>query len=132
MGNDLVILAAGNYWESAARYLNRTSSNRENLLLLTFAAAIAGIWISLILWEWYRASRPAAAAPTLSLFEQLCQAHRLGPDEVCLLSDAAQECRAPGPEYLFVQPEILDRLGQPGHPQADASRKLHERLFGTL
>lgn len=132
MWNDIVILAAENYWDSAARYLNRASTYRENLLLLLFAAVIAGIWITLLIWERFRDSKPSSPASPVSLFEELCQAHRLGKQEMILLVDAAQECRLPNPSFLFVQPECLDRLSGHGLPKAEVYRQLRERLFGNL
>lgn len=132
MIDDATFLTAVAFWESAGRYLKRSSTYRENLLFLVFAGLIAGIWITLILWERYRHAHNSLPKPLLSLFEELCVAHQLGPQEVSLLTDAAQECHLPGPAHLFLQPECFDRLCTPGAPKADLYGQLRERLFGNL
>ncbi len=132
MGNLVVLAVTGDHLSAAARYLSRPSTYRENLILILFAAAIAAIWTTLLLWDRLRKLRVAAPEATTAIFEELCQAHQLDSQDVQSLLSAAQECRLPMPGLLFVQPEHLDRLGRDGQSNAAAYRQLRTRLFGEL
>lgn len=127
------LLAVGDSrFSDLVRYLNRASTSRENLIFVLFAVIIAGIWIALFMWD--RLRRTALAAPKVapSLFDQLCQAHRLDSGDSTLLSDAARECNLATPAMLFVQPDHLARLSADGMQHAAGYRQLRERLFGAL
>jgi hypothetical protein len=126
-------LATVDVVEAVSRYLNRSGSTRENLLFLAFALIIAAIWITLFLLEKWRKSRSESQTPPArSVFDELCEAHRLSTQDVALLLDAAHECRVPTPAFLFVQPDHLDRLSSDARPKAAVYRQLRERLFGDL
>ena len=132
MPSELLILAASGSWMTTlSRYLSRPGTSRENVLFVLFALVIAGIWVVLFLWDRMRKQHAGPQVPK-TLFEEFCQAHRLSQQEVALLVDAAQECRLPSPNHLFVQPQHLEMLSLDSRPRADVYRSLRERLFGEL
>jgi hypothetical protein len=127
-----VLAVTGDHLSSAARYLSRPSTYRENLLLILFAVVIAAIWTTLLLWDRLRKMQLAVVGPSTSVFEELCQAHQLDPQEIACLHEAAQECGLAMPALLFVQPDHLERLAGDAMPKAGAYRQLRARLFGDL
>jgi hypothetical protein len=127
------LLAAGDSrFSDLVRYLNRASTSRENLIFILFAVIIAGIWAALFMWDRMRRMAPATPKVAQSLFDQLCQAHRLDAGDSTLLSEAAREFNLASPALLFVQPDHLTRLSADGVEHAAGYRQLRERLFGAI
>lgn len=128
----LILATSGSRFSEVLRYLGRAGTSRENLIFILFAVIIAGIWVSLFVWDRLRRSSSAHAFAVRTLFDQLCQAHRLGPHDITLLADAARECGLSSPCLLFVQPEHLGRLADDDLQHAAGYRQLRERLFGAI
>jgi hypothetical protein len=115
---------------AAARYMSRPSTSRENLIFILFAMVIAIIWAMLFFWDRFRKLQEPAQEVVKSLFDELCEAHRLSQQDAALLVDAAQECRLSSPAILFVQPEHLALLSGEQRPKGGVYGQLREKLFG--
>lgn len=130
--DDLLLAASDNRLSALLRYLGRAGSSRENLIFLLFAVVIATIWLTLYFWDRLRKHPAAQLEAAGSIFDELCQAHRLDRQDIALLTDAALECGLPSPALLFVQPEHLGGLSAEGLSKAGPYRHLRDRLFGPL
>lgn len=127
-----VLAASSNRLGSVTGYFSQQTSIREALIFVLFACVIGSIWAAILFWDRLRKLAGAVPEPPKSIFEELCRAHRLSQQDVTLLTEAAQECRAASPAALFVQPEVLQTLSVPSEPKANVYRALHEKLFGSL
>lgn len=130
MGHTLQLLATSEISRAAVRHLQRSSSLRENWFLALVVLAIVASWVGLYFWDRQRQLAPKRTKTQKSLFQQLCDAHRLDRSERMLLVKAAQTGGATFDAVVFVDPRILDGLGAAGEADGEAFRALAIKLFG--
>ena len=96
-----------------------------NVTILVVVVAIVGLWVGIVLWS---RRRPAdGPASKTALFDELCRAHTLSPQDRSLLRRAVGGGQ---PAAGFVDPGHLNRLAAASDADAEACTALSERLFG--
>jgi hypothetical protein len=99
--------------------------SREAIVTVTAVLAIAAFWAGIYFWD--RRRRPTAPAPGTGLFGDLCRVHQLSREERDVLHRVTTGL--PSPAVVFVDPQLLDRLGDSHPADAVACAALRGRLF---
>ena len=73
---------------------------------------------------------PTPTGPTVSLFDQLADAHGLSHADADLLRDAAGDAVSTSVAEVFVNPELLSRFAETRPDSSSDCQRLIERLFG--
>lgn len=113
-----------------SRHMQHASSAMGLGYFVTAVCSIVAIWLA---YQWVEGARlrQAAEAQTVeSLFQELCQAHRLSRIERQHLQKAAEELPPADLCSIFMDPRILGRLAMAGSTDADHFAKLSGKLFG--
>lgn len=127
------IIAAADLSEAVKamnRYSRRSGSIMDNWPIFAAFAAIVLFWAALHYWDRYRASRAGKSAAPQSLFDELCELHKLAKADRTLLAKAVAAQKLEQPAMAFVDPRVLARAGANGSEAA--YDRLRTRLFGPL
>ncbi len=76
-----------------------------------------------------RAKQSKSSRKPKDVFDEICQAHGLSLQEKRLLRGAATTLDLPSPALLFIDSGLLSKLASSDHDDADAFRKLADRLL---
>lgn len=120
------------FYESAARYLNRSERLQEHLLFFWMLAAIFLIWVVLVWLDRRRRVQLALAEvqpAAAGLFSELCNAHHLDAQEVQLARQVAEVTQTAVIERVFVHRHLFLEAEQALPDQATALQRLAQRLF---
>ncbi len=126
------IIAATNLSETVKamnRYSRKSSSVMDNWPILVAIAAIALFWAVLHFWDKYRKSRVSELTTPQSLFEELCDLHKLGKADRTLLEKVVTAQNLDQPAAVFVDPGVLATAASSGGE--GGYLKLRSRLFGS-
>jgi hypothetical protein len=104
-------------------------SDVRGIALLVFAMVLAAAAVAAAFYIRKRLMRPAVAAATARLFDDLCRVHSLSNEDRGVLGRAAAV--ATYTSVVFVDPRLLERHGLSNPQEAAACTRLRERLFGT-
>ena len=123
-------MVATSFWQGAAEYLSGSKSPGNNLIFIAVGVLLALFWLSLYLWDRCGSRVPRGAFRAKPLFDELCQAHRLGRADRELLVRLADSRQVAEPALLFVNPVLLHDPANADAPLAPDVEKLLKRLYG--